>query len=128
MNLLGKREPLLYGSESFEEYFGKLKEIFSEADLSYKQVNEEGELVEAIHGGADFDAVVLNPAAFTHTSIAVGDAVAAIQVPVIEVHISNVFSREVYRHHSFVSKYASAVVVGAGLDGYRMAIDHALRL
>mgnify|MGYP006294275413 CR=1 FL=1 len=127
LNLLGKREPLLYGSESFETVFEKLQSEFGDVALSYLQKNDEGGVVEAIQSGAEYDAVVLNPAAFSHTSLAVADAVAAIDTPVIEVHISNVFARDPKRHHSYVSKYAAAVIVGAGLDGYRLGIIQALR-
>ena len=127
LNLLGKREPLLYGSESFETVFEKLQSEFGDVALSYLQKNDEDGVVEAIQSGAEYDAVVLNPAAFSHTSLAVADAVAAIDTPVIEVHISNVFARDPKRHHSYVSKYAAAVIVGAGLDGYRLGIIQALR-
>jgi len=128
LNLLGRREPILYGSESFESFFQSLEKEFPDADLRYFQCQGEGEMVEAIQAGTEADAMVLNPAAYSHTSLAVADAVAAIDTPVIEVHISNVFARESVRHRSFVSKYAAAVIVGAGLDGYRLGISQALRL
>ena len=118
----------MYGSESFESFFDVLKADYSKVELMYLQCNEEAELIETIHSGADFDAVILNPAAYSHTSIGVGDAVAAIDTPVFEVHISNVFARSSKRHHSYVSKYAKGIIVGVGLDGYRMAIDQVLRL
>lgn len=127
LNLLGKREPVLYGSESFEEFLEKLRSEYAEVKVDYSQENGEGAMIGAIQKGSNYDAVVLNPAAYSHTSIAVADAVAAMETPVIEVHISNIFAREVIRHHSYVSKYAAAVIVGAGLDGYRMAMDQALR-
>ena len=128
LNLLGKREPLLYGSESFQSFFNTLKSEYTHAELDYVQCNEESELIKMIHKGANYDAVILNPAAYSHTSIGVGDTVAAMDTPVFEVHISNVFARSAKRHHSYVSKYASGIIVGAGLDGYRMAIDQVLRL
>ena len=127
LNLLGKREPVLYGSVSFEEFLEVLRSEYDSVELDYIQENGEEALINAIQKGSEYDAVVLNPAAYSHTSIAVGDAVAAIDTPVIEVHISNIFARDATRHHSHVSKYAAAIVVGAGLDGYRVAIDQALR-
>lgn len=128
MNLLGQREPLLYGSETFEDYFKVLKKEFPKAKLSYKQFNEEGELIEAIQkAGEKADGIVLNPAAFTHTSIALADAVAAIDVPVVEVHISKVEAREPFRQKSYVSRYVTGRISGFGLEGYRMAIDQLLR-
>jgi len=127
LNLLGKREPVLYGSVSFEEFLKVLRTECHGVQIESIQENGEEALIEAIHKGAQYDAVVLNPAAFSHTSMAVADAVAAIETPVIEVHISNIFARDANRYHSHVSKYAAAIVVGAGLDGYRMAIGQALR-
>ena len=127
LNLLGKREPVLYGSVSFEEFLKVLRTECHGVHIEYIQENGEEALIGAIQKGAQYDAVVLNPAAFSHTSIAVADAVAAIDTPVIEVHISNIFARDANRYHSHVSKYAAAIVVGAGLDGYRMAIGQALR-
>ncbi|HKK40084.1 MAG TPA: type II 3-dehydroquinate dehydratase [Cryomorphaceae bacterium] len=127
LNLLGKREPVLYGSVSFEEFLQVLRTECHGVEIDYIQKNGEEALIDAIQKGSDYDAVVLNPAAFSHTSMAVADAVAAIETPVIEVHISNIFARDANRHHSLVSKYAAAIVVGAGLDGYRMAIGQALR-
>jgi len=128
LNLLGQREPLLYGIETFEHYFNKLKAEFPKAKLSYEQFNEEGKLVEAIQrAGEKVHGLVLNPAAYTHTSIAIADAVAAIDIPVIEVHISKVESRENYRQKSYVSRYVTGRISGFGLDGYRMAVDQLLR-
>jgi len=128
LNLLGSREPLLYGSESFEGYFKKLQKEFSKAKLSYGQFNEEGKLIEAIQkAGEKSDGIVLNPGAYTHTSIAIADAVAAIDIPVIEVHISKVERRESFRQYSYMSKYAVGRISGFGLDGYRMAVDQLLR-
>lgn len=129
MNLLGKREPLLYGSESFEDFLNGLKQDFPDLQIQYLQTNEESDMVNAIQGaqGDGAEGIILNPAALSHTSIAVADAVAAVSIPVVEVHISNIFGRETFRHHSFVSRYAKGVVVGFGLDGYRLALHHLLR-
>jgi 3-dehydroquinate dehydratase-2 len=126
LNLLGKREPLLYGKESFSSYMETLSEAFPEMQLKHIQTNSEVEMVDAIQGagGDGVDGVVLNPAAFSHTSLAVADAVAAVDVPVVEVHISNIFARDSARHHSLVSRYAAGVVVGFGLEGYRLAVAH----
>jgi 3-dehydroquinate dehydratase-2 len=129
LNLLGKREPLLYGSESFGEFLNGLKQDFPDLQIQYLQTNEESDMVNAIQGaqGDGAEGIILNPAALSHTAIAVADAVAAVSIPVVEVHISNIFGRETFRHHSFVSRYAKGVVVGFGLDGYRLALHHLLR-
>jgi 3-dehydroquinate dehydratase-2 len=128
LNLLGKREPVLYGSESFNDFFQKLVAEYSSLALEYQQTNSEGELTEAIQNGEAYHAVIVNPGAYSHTSIAIADAAASIDTPVIEVHISNIFAREEVRHHSFLSPRARAVVAGAGLEGYRMALDLVVRL
>lgn len=123
LNLLGVREKEIYGSVSFEGYYVTLKQSFPNVDFHYFQSNVEGEIVTALQEhGFSADGIVLNPAAYTHTSIAIGDAVAAITSPVIEVHISNIFSREEFRKHSFVSASSKAVVTGMGLKGYEAAI------
>lgn len=123
LNLLGVREKAVYGSVSFEEYLITLREMFPKVELKYFQSNVEGEIVTALQQhGFSADGLVLNPAAYTHTSIAIGDAVAAIDSPVVEVHISNIFSREEFRKHSFVSASSKAVVTGMGLKGYDAAI------
>lgn len=129
LNLLGKREPVLYGSQDFSEVLQGLKSDFSEIEISYFQSNDESGLIDALHNAfADGVAgVVLNPAAFTHTSISLADAVAAIAIPVVEVHISNVFARESFRKHSYISKYAVGVISGFGVEGYRLAIDYLAR-
>lgn len=133
LNLLGKREPLLYGSDSFEDYFAQLKSDFEGHELTYSQHNGEEGLLQALHAalGQKCDGVVLNPAAYSHTSIAVADAVSALRsegIPVVEVHISNILAREAFRHHSYVSRVASGSIVGLGLEGYRLAIAHLVRL
>lgn len=128
LNLLGVREPSVYGSESFDAFFEKIKNEYTDLSLTYFQSNHEGVLVDKIQEvGFAYDGIVLNAAAYTHTSVAIADAIAAIQTPVIEVHISNVYAREDFRHHSYISKHAAGVMVGFGLDGYRLALDYFLR-
>lgn len=123
LNLLSKREPQIYGNQTFEDYFEKLKTDFTQVKLSYYQSNIEGELINKIQEcGFSYDGIILNAAAYTHTSVGIGDAVAAIQTPVIEVHISNTFSREEFRHQSFVSPHAKGIVIGFGLKSYELAV------
>ncbi len=123
LNLLGKREIETYGSSGFEGYLGKLKAMFPQHDIHYFQSNIEGELVTKIQeAGFDFDGIVLNAGGYTHTSVAIGDAVRAVPAPVTEVHISNIFAREPFRHSSFIAPGAAGVIVGFGLDSYRLAI------
>jgi 3-dehydroquinate dehydratase-2 len=122
LNLLGKREPELYGNESFEDYLTQLKQAFPTVQFTYFQSNVEGELVNAIQQfGFNQDGIILNPAAYTHTSVAIGDAIASIQTPVIEVHISNVHAREEFRRISHVSAKVVGSIIGLGLNGYRLA-------
>jgi 3-dehydroquinate dehydratase-2 len=124
LNLLGKREPLIYGAQSFEEYFAQLKNDFPAIELHYYQSNVEGELINKLHEvGFTFDGIVFNPGGYTHTSVAIGDAVAAISAPLIEVHISNTLAREEFRHNSFVGPKAKGIIIGLGLNGYRLAIE-----
>ena len=123
LNLLGKREPEIYGHLTFEAYFEQLKTSFPEVELHYYQSNSEGELIDYLHQtGFSFDGIVLNAGAYTHTSIALADAIAAITSPVVEVHISNVHARESFRHHSYLSKNCKGVIVGLGLKGYELGI------
>lgn len=123
LNLLGKREPELYGSQNFREYFQFLEDELKGVELAYFQSNTEGELVTKIQEADEaFDGIVLNAAAYTHTSVAIADAIKAIAVPVVEVHISNVFQREEFRHRSFISPNAKGVIVGLGLKGYELAV------
>jgi 3-dehydroquinate dehydratase-2 len=123
LNLLGKREPDIYGSQTFEDYFEELKKVFPETKLHYFQSNHEGELLDKIHEvGFVFDGIVLNAGAFTHTSVALGDALGGVTTPVIEVHISNVHKREGFRHHSYLSAKAAGIIVGLGLKGYELAV------
>jgi 3-dehydroquinate dehydratase II len=125
LNLLGKREPETYGKQSFEEYFDKLKSRFPDVELHYYQSNVEGELINKLHEvGFSFDGIILNAGAYTHTSIAIHDAIAAIKTAVIEVHISNVYAREEFRHKSLITSKCIGLITGFGMDGYAMAIQH----
>ena len=124
LNLLGKREPDIYGSKSFEVYFKSLQEDFSDLKLDYFQSNIEGEIIDKLHDvGFTYDGIVLNAAAYTHTSVGIGDAVKGISTPVIEVHISNTLSREEFRHQSFISPNAKGVILGFGLKSYALALQ-----
>jgi 3-dehydroquinate dehydratase II len=128
LNLLGKREPETYGNQTFEEYFATLKNRFSEIELFYYQSNVEGELINKLHDvGFSFDAIILNAGAYTHTSVALHDAIAAIKTPVIEVHISNVYAREEFRHKSLITSKCIGLITGFGIEGYAMAIQHMQR-
>ena len=124
LNLLGKREPDVYGNKDFDQYFDQLQSLFPEINLTYYQSNVEGELINELQRvGFDIDGIILNAAAYTHTSVGIGDAIKAIAAPVIEVHISNTFSREDFRHTSFVTPNAKGLILGFGLDVYRLAIE-----
>ena len=124
LNLLGKREPDIYGSDSFEDYFSNLKSKFSSINLEYFQSNIEGEIIDKLHEvGFSYDGIILNAAAYTHTSVGIGDAVKAVSTPVIEVHISNVHAREEFRHHSYIAANARGVIAGFGLKSYDLAIE-----
>jgi 3-dehydroquinate dehydratase-2 len=123
LNLLGKREPEIYGSNSFEEFFEDLKKMFSGLGLDYYQSNIEGEIINKLHSAnGQYDGIVLNAAAYTHTSVAIADAVAAIKTPVVEVHISNVFKREDFRHISLIATNCIGSISGFGFDSYRLGI------
>lgn len=123
LNLLGKREPDVYGKKSFDDYLKVLTEAFPQHEIIYFQSNSEGAIIDKIHEvGFDVDGIVLNAGAYTHTSIAIADAIGAISSPVIEVHISNVHAREVYRHQSYLAKNCLGVISGFGLGSYRLAI------
>jgi 3-dehydroquinate dehydratase-2 len=127
LNLLGKRETDIYGTISFEQFLESLKKKYANIELSYFQSNVEGELINELQRvGFDYDGIVLNPGGYTHTSVAIGDAIASIKTPVIEVHISNVHAREEYRKISHVSGKAAGCIVGLGLKGYELAIDYFL--
>jgi 3-dehydroquinate dehydratase-2 len=124
LNLLGKREPEVYGAQSFETFLASLRERFAAVTIEYYQSNVEGELINEIQrAGFSCDGIILNPGGYTHTSVAIGDAVAAIKAPVIEVHISNVHAREEFRRHSFVSPKAAGTICGLGLEGYALALQ-----
>ena len=124
LNLLGKREPKVYGNASFEEYFKTLQEKYPNIALNYFQSNIEGELIDKIQEvGFDHDGIILNAAAYTHTSVGIGDAVKAIETPVIEVHISNVHAREEFRHQSYIAPNAKGIIIGLGLKGYELALQ-----
>ncbi len=124
LNLLGQREPGIYGAQDFASYFEQLKSRFAEVELDYFQSNSEGVIIDKIHevGFAD-GGIVLNAGAYTHTSVAIADAIAAVVVPVVEVHISNVHAREAFRHHSYLAKHCKGVICGFGLDSYRLAVE-----
>jgi 3-dehydroquinate dehydratase II len=127
LNLLGKREPEIYGSQTFLEYFESLKAKFSEVELHYFQSNHEGELLDKIHEiGFSFAGIILNAGAYTHTSIALRDALAAISTPTVEVHISNIYAREEFRHHSYLTAKCAGIISGLGLKGYELAIRYFL--
>ena len=124
LNLLGKREPEIYGSATFEDYFKVLQEQFPNVNLSYYQSNVEGELINKLQEvGFDYDGVILNAGAYTHTSIGIGDAIKSIRTPVVEVHISNTFGREAFRHQSYISAHAKGVILGFGMQSYQLAIQ-----
>jgi 3-dehydroquinate dehydratase-2 len=123
LNLLGKREPGIYGAQNFETYFESLQSMFPEVSFSYYQSNVEGELINELQRvGFEYDGIIMNPGGYTHTSVAIGDAVAAITTPVIEVHISNVHAREDFRKLSHVSAKARGTIAGVGLKGYELAV------
>ena len=124
LNLLGTREPEIYGAQTFEQFLEILQDKFGEQlDISYFQSNEEGALINKLHEvGFTYDGILFNAGGYTHTSVALGDAVAAIKTPVIEIHISNVHAREEFRHHSYLSPKAKGIIVGLGLRGYELGL------
>ena len=129
LNLLGKREKNIYGDQDFESFFEELKRNYKEVALEYFQSNHEGQLVDKIHEvGFSFDGIIFNAGAYTHTSVALADAIAGVTTPVIEVHISNVHKREEFRHKSFLSPVCKGIIIGFGLDGYRLGIESFLRI
>jgi 3-dehydroquinate dehydratase-2 len=124
LNLLGRREPSVYGSVSFEQYFEELKKAFSAIDIEYFQSNVEGEIINKLHEvGFTSDGIILNAGGYSLTSVSIADAVKAITTPVVEVHISNVFAREDFRHKSLIAPYAKGSIIGFGLNSYRLAIQ-----
>lgn len=125
LNLLGKREPGIYGSMSFEQYFTTLQQKYPAIDFHYYQSNVEGELINELQRvGFEFDGIIMNPGGYTHTSVAIGDAIAAITTPVVEVHISNVHAREDFRKLSHVSGKSAGSIIGLGLKGYELAVQY----
>ena len=124
LNLLGKREPTIYGNISFEAYLNDLCKVYPQCSISYYQSNIEGELINKIHEvGFDYDGIILNAGAYTHTSIALHDAIKAVTTPVVEVHISNVHAREPFRHTSMISAVCKGVILGFGMESYRLALE-----
>ena len=124
LNLLGTREPGIYGSQSFETYLNDLKEQFPKVSFDYFQSNVEGELINRLHEvGFQSDGILLNAGAYTHSSIAIGDAIKAIDTAVIEIHISNTFAREDFRHTSYITPVAKGLIIGFGMDSYRLGVE-----
>jgi len=129
LNLLGTREPGVYGNMSFEDYLMQLRAKFPEVEINYYQSNVEGELINKLHEtGFSFGGIILNGGAYTHTSVAIADAIAAINTPVVEVHISNIYAREEFRHVSMTGKNCRGVITGLGMDGYRLALEHLIKI
>ena len=125
LNLLGKREPDVYGNMDFESFFDRLKSSFKGAELSYYQSNVEGEIINKLHEvGFSYDGIVMNAGAYTHTSVAIHDAIGAIKTPVVEVHISNIYAREEFRHKSLITSKCIGLITGFGLEGYAMALAY----
>ncbi|WP_073095758.1 type II 3-dehydroquinate dehydratase [Cyclobacterium lianum] len=129
LNLLGKREPEIYGSSTFEDFFEKLKTRYPDLTLSYYQSNVEGELVNRLHEvGFDHDGILMNAGAYTHTSVALSDAIAGIKTPVLEIHISNIYKREEFRHKSIISKECVGMIAGLGLLGYELGLQYFIQI
>ncbi len=129
LNLLGKREPGIYGNQSFEDFYTKLQQQYKQVSFTYFQSNIEGELINELQrAGFDSDGIILNPGGYTHTSVAIGDAIASIKAPVVEVHISNVHAREEFRKISHVSAKAAGSIIGLGMKGYELGVQYLLSL
>lgn len=129
LNLLGKRQPEIYGSSGFEDYFQKLSALFNDVSLTYFQSNHEGELIDKIHEvGFTYDGIVINAGGYTHTSVALADALSAVPAPAVEVHISNIHAREKFRHHSYLSPVCKGMICGLGLKGYELAVSYLVGL
>jgi 3-dehydroquinate dehydratase-2 len=127
LNLLGKREPEVYGYQDFESYLAVLMKVYREVCLEYYQSNVEGELINKLHEvGFSYDAIILNPGGYTHTSVALADAIAAITTPVVEVHVSNLYARDEFRHTSLTGAHCVGIISGFGLRGYEMALEYAI--
>ena len=128
LNLLGQREPTIYGTEGFDSYITKLRELYSILEIEYYQSNVEGELINILHEvGFSYEGIIMNAGGYTHTSVAIADAIASINTPVVEVHVSNIYAREEHRHVSLTGKNCKGVITGFGLDGYRLAIESFLK-
>lgn len=128
LNLLGKRNPEVYGDKGFDAYLSRLRDEFGEHEIGYFQSNVEGEIINELQrADGEYYAIILNAGGYTHTSVAIGDAVEAIDCPVIEVHISNIYAREEFRHNSYISRHAKGVIAGLGTDVYRLAVDSLVR-
>jgi 3-dehydroquinate dehydratase-2 len=129
LNLLGKREPEKYGNKSFEDFLYTLRNYFPKLKIDFYQSNVEGEIINKIHEtGFDYDGIILNAGGYTHTSVSIADAVAAVNAPVIEVHITNISAREGFRHNSIVGRYCTGSIIGLGLFGYRLAVEALLEI
>jgi 3-dehydroquinate dehydratase II len=129
LNLLGKRETSIYGSQSFEDFFQELKKRFPSTELFYFQSNVEGEIINKIHEtGFTFDGIIINAGAYTHTSIAIHDAIGAVKTPTVEVHISNVYAREEFRHKSLITSKCIGMMTGFGMEGYALALQYFMKL
>lgn len=129
LNLLGKREPEKYGSTSFEDYLNNLRNSFPDLTIDYFQSNIEGEIINKIHEtGFEYDGIIINAGGYTHTSVSIADAVAAVKAPVIEVHITNIQAREDFRHNSIMGRYCAGSIIGLGLFGYRLAVEALMEL
>jgi len=125
LNLLGKRETSIYGSSSFEDFLGTLKATYPEIEFHYYQSNVEGEIINKLHEvGFEFDGIVINAGAYTHTSVAIHDAIGGIKTPVVEVHISNVYAREEYRHKSLITSKCVGMITGFGMESYTLAVEY----
>ncbi|MEM8893329.1 MAG: type II 3-dehydroquinate dehydratase [Bacteroidota bacterium] len=125
LNLLGKREKDIYGNQDFESYFEKLKQQFPSVELEHFQSNHEGALIDKVHEvGFSYDGIIINGAGFTHTSVALRDALSAVTTPAVEVHISNIGAREAFREHSYLTAVCTGIIAGLGLDGYSLAIQY----
>lgn len=131
LNLLGRRKPEIYGDKTFEQTLAEIQSDFADIDVGYFQSNCEGEIINAIHNagfGKEYSGIVLNPGAYAHYSIAIADAIEAVETPVVEVHISNIHAREEFRHRSVTARAARAVIAGCGRDGYALAMLHLMRI
>ncbi len=130
LNLLGKREPHIYGNQTFEAHFEELKSLFSDVSLHYFQSNHEGAIIDKIHeigyGNVLFDGIIINAGAYTHTSVAIADALSAVQTPAVEVHISNIHTRETFRHHSYLTRVCKGMITGLGIKGYELGVRYFL--